>query len=123
MQSAAPLQAFVDRLTARNFDELVRVFAPAAAARFLLPRRVDEAVGSNAIARRFEGWFGSAENFTVLSQDVQPLGDRWLMRWRFRLSRDGSAIEVIEQLAFADLGPAGIQHLDLLCSGFVPDPA
>ena len=52
-----------------------------------------------------------------------PLGDRWLMRWRFRLSRDGSAIEVIEQLAFADLGPAGIQRLDLLCSGFVPDPA
>jgi SnoaL-like domain len=123
MQSTTPSQAFVDQLTARNFDELARVFAPAAAARFLLPGRVDEAVGAHAIARRFDSWFGGAENFTVLSQDVQPVGGRWLMRWRFRLSRDGSAVEVIEQLAFADLTPAGIQRLDLLCSGFLPEPA
>jgi hypothetical protein len=45
------------------------------------------------------------------------------MRWKFRLSRDGQTVEVIEQLAFADVGPDGISRLDLLCSGFLPDGA
>ena len=54
----------------------------------LLPRRVDEASGADAIARRFEGWFGGAESFTVLSTGSQPVGGRWLLRWRFHLCRD-----------------------------------
>ena len=35
--------------------------------------------------------------------------------------RDGTRREVIEQLAFLDLGPDAIQQLDLLCSGFQAD--
>jgi hypothetical protein len=88
----------------------------------LLPRGAQETVGADAIARRFEGWFGGAGSFTVLSTVHRPMGSRWLLQWRFRLSRDGQSNEVIEQVAFADVGPAGINRLDLLCSGFLPDP-
>jgi hypothetical protein len=36
------------------------------------------------------------------------------------MSRDGHTLEVIEQVAFIDVGPDGIAEIDLLCSGFLP---
>jgi hypothetical protein len=122
METTTASQAFVDQLTARNFVELARVLAPDAVARFLLPRGPQETVGAEAIAGRFEGWFGGASNFTVLSTGNEAVGARSLLRWRFNLSRDGRSSEVIEQLAFVDAGPQGVYRLDLLCSGFLADP-
>lgn len=120
METTSPSQAFVDQLTARNFVELARVLAPDAVARFLLPRGPQETVGADAIAGRFEGWFGSATDFTVLSTGNQTVGRRSLLRWQFRLHREGREPEVIEQVAFVDAGPDGVYRLDLLCSGFLP---
>jgi len=121
MQTTNLSQAFVDQLAARNFDQLAQTLAPDAVARLLLPRGPQETAGAEAIARRFEGWFGGATSFTVLSTIVEPVGERSLLKWRFRLSRDGRTTEVIEQVAFVDVGPAGIYRLDLLCSGFLAD--
>jgi hypothetical protein len=121
MKTTNPSQAFVDQLAARNFEQLALVLAPDAVARFLLPRGAQETVGAEAIARRFEGWFGAAGDFTVLSTGTEQVGGRSLLRWRFHLSRDGRSSEVIEQVAFVDAGPEGVYRLDLLCSGFLPD--
>jgi SnoaL-like protein len=121
METTTASQAFVDQLTARNFVELARVLAPDAVARFLLPRGPQETVGADAIAGRFEGWFGSAADFTVLSTRNQNVGGRSLLQWQFRLHREGRTPEVIEQVAFVDSGPDGVYRLDLLCSGFLPD--
>jgi len=121
METTTTSQAFVDHLVARNFEQLARALAPDAVARFLLPRGAQETVGADAIARRFEGWFGGASNFTVLSTGNQEVGGRSLVQWRFRLSRDGRSSEVIEQVAFVDAGPTGVYRLDLLCSGFLLD--
>lgn len=121
MKDATPARAFVDKLSARDFEGLAETLAPDAVARLLLPRGADEAVGRAAIARRFEGWFGSATGFEVLTASDEPVGSRRLLHWRFDLSRDGSTAETIEQVAFADVGPAGIHRLDLLCSGFLAD--
>lgn len=122
METTTTTQAFVDQLVARNFDQLAHTLAPDAVARFLLPRGPQETAGADAIARRFEGWFGGASSFTVLSTNNQPIGGRSLAQWRFRLSRDGHSTEVIEQVAFLNAGPEGIYRLDLVCSGFLPDP-
>jgi len=35
--------------------------------------------------------------------------------------RDGKTREVIEQVAFIDVGPDGISKIDLMCSGFLPE--
>jgi SnoaL-like domain len=121
MDTTSAPQDFLEQLAARDYDALAATLAPDATARMLLPRRVDEASGADAIARRFEGWFGGAETFAVLSTGSQPVGGRWLLRWRFQLCRDGQTNEVIEQVAFADVGPAGISRLDLVCSGFLPE--
>jgi hypothetical protein len=90
---------------------------------FLLgyPRASSRSVGADAIAGRFEGWFGSATDFTVLSTGNQEVAGRSLLQWRFRLHREGRTPEVIEQVAFVDAGPDGVHRLDLLCSGFLPE--
>ena len=121
MKTITSTQAFVDHLSARNFEQLALTMAPDVVARFLLPRGAQEIAGAEAVARRFEGWFGAANSFTVLSTKHQSVGGRSLIQWRFRLSRDGRSTEVIEQVAFMDEGPDGVYRLDLLCSGFLPD--
>lgn len=121
MQTSLSPQAFIERLATRNYDQLAETLAPDAVARFLLPPGHFETSGADTIARLFEGWFGAAENFTVLSTHHKHLGQKWFMQWRFRLSLDGDSTDIIEQVAFADVGPEGIVQLDLLCSGLMSD--
>jgi hypothetical protein len=121
METTTATQSFLDHLTARNFEELAGTLAPDAVARLLLPRGPDLTAGAEAIAQRLEGWFGAADRFTVLATSDEQVGRRRLMHWKFRLCRDGETVEVIEQVAFADVGPNGISRLDLVCSGFLPD--
>ena len=121
METTIATRTFLDHLAARNFEQLAGTLAPDAVARLLLPRGSDQTTGAEAIARRLEGWFGGAESFTVLATADEQVGRRRLMHWKFRLCRDGESVEVIEQVAFADIGPEGISRLDLVCSGFLPD--
>src|SRR5260370_29451160 len=105
MQTKTSSEVFIERLAARDYSALAEALAHDAVANFLLPRGPQEMVGGDEIARRFEGWFGGAERFTVVATSNEPVGRRRLLQWRFRLCRDGNTDEVIEQVAFADEGP------------------
>jgi TusA-related sulfurtransferase len=74
--------------------------------------------GREEIAERFRGWFAPTTEFEVLELGSEQVGPRTRLTWRFRLSRDGQTREVIEQVAFVDVGPQGISDIALLCSGF-----
>jgi len=43
---------------------------------------------------------------------------RHRLSWRFNVVWDGGSRDVIEQLVYLDLGPQGVERIDLLCSGF-----
>src|ERR1700730_11483077 len=111
---------FVAALSLRDFERFADCLAPSAQARMLLPRGPEVRSGRDEIARRFEGWFAQASDFAVLGSSREPIGPRNRYSWRFRMSRDGHTPEVIEQVAFVDMGPDGIAEIDLLCSGFLP---
>ena len=113
----------VAALSLRDFERFADCLAPTAQARMLLPRGPEERSGRDEIARRFEGWFARATEFEVLDSSREQVGPRQRLSWRFRMSRDGKPPEVIEQVAFVDVGPDGIAEIDLLCSGFHPDMA
>jgi hypothetical protein len=123
MTTDTDVQSFLGHLAARDYDRVATTLAPDAVARLLLPLRIDQANGAEAIARLFEGWFGASETFTVRSIGARPIGRKWLLHWRFEVCRDGATEEVIEQVAFAEVGPAGIHKLDLACSGFLATAA
>ena len=115
-------QKFLDLLAARDFEGLASTLATDAQARLLLPYGLEEDAGRDAIVRRIESWFGSASAFDLTSSSEEAVGLRQRLSWRFSVVRDGGSREVIEQLAYVDVGPPGIERIDLLCSGFQMEP-
>jgi hypothetical protein len=111
---------FIAALSLRDFERFADCLAPSAQARMLLPRGPEVRSGRDEIARRFEGWFARHSEFVVLDSSCEQVGRRNRLSWRFQMSRDGNAPEVVEQVAFVDTGPDGIVGIDLLCSGFLP---
>ncbi len=120
MIDQTPPTAFLAALSSRNFERFAECLAASAQARLFLPRGPELRSGRDQIARRFEGWFAGTSAFEVLETGDEQIGLRHRLNWRFRLSRDGATREVIEQIAFVDVGPEGITQIDLLCSGFLP---
>jgi TusA-related sulfurtransferase len=117
-----PTQQFVELLAARDFEGLTATFASDAHARFLLPHGLEEYTGGDAIVGRIKSWFGSASVFDLSSSSEEPAGRRRRVSWRFSVVRDGRSRELIEQFVYLDLGPDGIERIDLLCSGFQMEP-
>jgi TusA-related sulfurtransferase len=113
---------FLELLAARDFERLAATLASDAHARLLLPYGLEEDEGRDAIVRRIESWFGSASVFDLTSSTEEAVGLRHRLSWRFSVVRDGGSREVIEQLVYLDLGPHGIEQIDLLCSGFQTEP-
>src|SRR6266576_1304811 len=100
---------------------LVASLASDAHARFLLPHGLEEYDGRDAIVARIRSWFGSASLFDLAASTEDQVGMRHRISWRFNVVRDGSR-QVIEQVVYLDLGPHGIERIDLLCSGFLAEP-
>src|SRR5436190_9369043 len=114
--TAERTQQFLELLAARDFGRLAGTLATDARARLLLPHGLEEHAGRDAIVRRIESWFGSASVFELTSSSGEEVGLRQRLTWRFSVVRDGRAHEVVEQIAFLDIGPHGIDRIDLLCS-------
>ncbi len=112
---------FLEHLAVRDFDGLATLFAPGASARFLLPRGPESQQGGEAITRRFRDWFERASTFEVLAAADQTVGARDHLSWRLRVVRAPGVPELIEQQVYVTAGEAGIERMDLLCSGFMPE--
>jgi TusA-related sulfurtransferase len=112
---------FLELLAARDFERLVASLTSDAHARFLLPHGLEEYDGRDAIVARIRSWFGSASLFDLATSTEDQVGMRHRLSWRFNVVRDGSR-QVIEQLVYLDVGPQGIERIDLLCSGFLAEP-
>ena len=116
-------QRFLKLLAARHFEGLAATLASDANARFLLPHGLEEYAGRDAIVGRIKSWFGSASVFDLTSSSEATVGRRQRLSWRFSVGRNSNSLEVIEQLAYLNLGPEGIERIDLLCSGFQREAA
>lgn len=121
MNETAITDAFLAALSIRDFDRLAQCLAPSAQARLLLPRGPEVQSGRDDIARRFQGWFAAGSDFSVLGASSERVGPRHRLTWRLRMSRNLQPPEIVEQVAFVDVGPDGISDIDLVCSGFMRD--
>jgi len=116
-------QRFLKLLAARDFEGLAATLASDANARFLLPHGLEEYAGRDAIVGRIKSWFGSASVFDLTSSSEETVGRRQRLSWRFSVVRNSNSRELVEQLAYLNLGPEGIEGIDLLCSGFQMEAA
>jgi hypothetical protein len=121
---STPAGSFLDGLAAQDFAELGGTLAGGACMRALLPSGLREWTGVEAIAHRFERWFGDTEDFDLLEAAVGEIGGRLHLHWRLRLraERLGPGWFAIEQQAYANTDESGrIARLDLLCTGYLPE--
>ena len=124
MPESAPAGAFLDGLAAQDFARLGGALAADACLRALLPSGLREWAGADAIAHRFERWFGDTEDFDLVEAAVGELGGRLHLHWRLRIraERLGTGWFTVEQQAYADTADGGrIARLDLLCTGYLPE--
>ena len=126
MNTQSAPERFLKALTDRDFIRLADCLASNVSMRLLLPRGPEERSGRAEVTARLQGWFATAPRFEVDAVDHASIGSRHRLTWRFRVVREGDGAgrpwEVIEQVAFCNEGPDGIERLDLLCSGFHPEP-
>ena len=119
----ASARALVDAICQRRVDGIASVLAPDARMRALLPGGPREWSGAEAIAHRFDRWFGDAD-LEVVEHDVRPVGRRVQVRWmvRVRAERLDPGWHVVEQVAYVDGDADGrIAGVDLLCTGYLPE--
>lgn len=123
LHGAPPTTQLLDALETRDFARLEAAFLPAAQARFLLPPGYEEYASASAIRQRIEEWFGDGIDYEMLACSDDPVGPRRRLMWSLRLrwAPDEEPRQVVNQVAFVDVGANGIERIDLLCSGFVPD--
>ena len=124
--SLAAAGRFIDGLAARDFDTVVGVLADDVAFRALLPRRVLELAGRDAVRSTFDTWFGGAERWDLVEAVVGEVGGRIHLRWRLHLTNPdvGPGNFLVEQQIYADAGADGrLRDVALLCTGYRPDPS
>ena len=118
--------SFLEGLGSRDFSRLAASLAPDVRMRALLPPGPMECDGSDDVAETLRSWFGDADDFELIDATVGEVGGRLHLSWRLRVRPApfgmGAGWHVIEQQAYAD-ATAAIETLDLLCSGFNPEPA
>jgi len=122
--SLAVAARFIDGLATRDFDTVVGALADDVVFRALLPSRVLDLQGSDAVRSTFDTWFGGAERWELVEAVVGEVGGRIYLRWRLRLTNPdvGSGTFLVEQQVYADAGADGrLRDVALLCTGYRPE--
>lgn len=122
--SLAVAGRLVDGLAARDFGAVVDAMADDVGFRALLPSRVLDLEGRDAVRTVFERWFAGAERWELAEAVVGEVGGRIYLRWRVRMTdpKIGPDTYLVEQQVYADAGPEGrLCNVALLCTGYCPE--
>jgi hypothetical protein len=122
--SVAVAGRFIDGLAARDFDAVVAALTDDVAFRALLPSRVLQLDGRDAVRATLDTWFGGTERWELAEAVVGEVGGRLHLRGRLRLTNPhvGPGTFLVEQQVYADAGPDGrLRDVALLCTGYRPD--
>jgi TusA-related sulfurtransferase len=115
-------EAFVARLVDRDFEKLETCFHPQVRFRALVPSGLRERTGSADTVALLKSWFSEPNRMQLLQREVYLVSQRVRISYRFRELYSDGETEVIEQNAFCDVREGLIESMDILCSGFLPEP-
>ena len=119
--STATGQRFVDAIAHRAWDELATCLDDAVQFRGLTVKGLFSADDRASAAGHVRTWFGWLDQLALLSSEVQPMQDRLHISYRFRAHKDQWYL--IEQQAYCAVEDGRIKHIDIVCSGFLPEVA
>ena len=115
-------ERFVAALAERDYPRLATTLAPNVRMRALLPPGSIEISGAEAASAKFSSWFGEVEDLELVSSGSEAIADRLHVYYRLRVKKPGDVWKLVEQHLLCALDGDRIAALDLICSGFRPDP-
>ena len=115
-------KTFVTALAERDYSRLAETLTPDVRMRALIPPGPIEISGPDAVSAKFSSWFGDAEEFELVSSGGEAIADRVHVYYRLRVRKPGDVWKLVEQHLLCALDGDRIAALDLVCSGFRPDP-
>jgi hypothetical protein len=119
--SLAHAARVIDGLAARDFDAVTGALDEDVAFRALLPGRLLEVGGRDAVRSTLDAWFGAAGRWEMVEAVVGEVGGRIHLRRRIRLTNPdvGPGVFLVEQQVYADAGADGLlRDVALLCTGY-----
>ena len=111
---------FVQALSGRNWNGLEGLFQPSIQFRALIPPGLSQASSGVDASGQFRQWFGKADALELVTFTVEPLLDKVRIAYRLRVHTD--RWYTCEQQTFCVVTGDKIEKMDLLCSGFWPEP-
>jgi hypothetical protein len=112
----------IQALADRDFGRLSATLAPDVRMRALIPPGPIELTGAEAAAAKFSSWFGDAEEIEVVASGSDTVADRLHVFYRLRVEEPPATWKLVEQHLVCTIDAERIAALDLLCTGFRPDP-
>ena len=113
---------FVAALAERDYSRLAGTLAPDVRMRALIPPGPIEISGPEAASAKFSSWFGDVEDLELVSSGSDAVADRLHVYYRLRVRKPGDVWKLVEQHMLCAFDGDRIAALDLVCSGFRPDP-
>jgi hypothetical protein len=111
-------ERFLGALGRRDFEAVGACFAAEAQLRAIVPPGIREDEGAEAIAARFERWFG--ETGELVDSSTDAVQDILRLRYVVRESDPASGPTVFEQTAYAEVAGGVITKMRVACSGERP---
>lgn len=108
---------FVEAVSARNESAIAACLAPGVEFRALVPPGLRERTGADDTAALVTGWFADSTEFVLVDSQVEEIGDRVHVAYRFEGVEDGDPY-VVEHHLYCVVAGDVIERADLLCSGF-----
>jgi len=118
-ESAEIGRVFVAALARQDWAEIASCFDDPVQFRALTPGGLRTAENRASAASYLQEWFGDADQFVLLSSQVEPMHDKLHITYRFRAHEDQWYI--VEQQAYCIVHDGHIKQIDLLCTGFRPE--
>jgi hypothetical protein len=113
----------IDGLAAKDFESIAVLLGDDARLRAIVPSRIREEEGREAVVERLRYWFEPRQNLALLETEAEDVDGRMRFRYRFRGFDSEDGWTVVEQTGFVDAAEGRIAAIDLVCSGDRPVPA
>lgn len=115
--------ALLDAIAARDYERIETSFAEDVSLRVLTPGPLREFEGSADAAGRYRFWLEPLDGFELLEGDVEDIGDRVRIRYRFRGRDPAKGWQLNEHTGYGTVVDGHIVSLNVTCTGFRPTPS
>jgi hypothetical protein len=110
-------EKFIQFLADRNYNKMKELYHPDVTARLLIPGGLLTVYDSENLIKKISSWFADSEKFELVDSQVDELGGKLGVRYKFRGIENNEAY-IVEQQTFLKIIDGKIHSFDLLCSGF-----